>query len=139
MSVTLQLGIGLAIALLLDAAKRRRAPGTALARVAVVSAWVMPGVLVGVLWRILLMENRAGIANYALSFAGIGPLSFLRCPLALASLIVAQRMARVRVQHDPAIRRALSGYRASCTKRPTSRAVSAWQRLRWWSCRRSRR
>ena len=29
-----------------------------------ISAWVIPGVLVGVLWRILLMENRAGIANF---------------------------------------------------------------------------
>ena len=50
--------------------ERRRAPGSRCARVAVVSAWVVPGVLVGVLWRILLMENRAGIANYWLSLLG---------------------------------------------------------------------
>lgn len=89
-SVALQIGIGLAIALLLDGAKRRRAPGTTLARVAVVSAWVIPGVLVGVLWRILLMENRAGIASYLLSFLGLGPLPFLSSgAAALASVIVA--------------------------------------------------
>lgn len=89
-SVVLQLGLGLGIALLLDAARRRRVPGRTLARVAVISAWVIPGVLVGVLWRILLMENRAGIANYLLSFAGAGQVPFLSDGgAALASLVVA--------------------------------------------------
>ena len=89
-SVALQLAIGLALAVLIDSARRRRAPGTLAARVAVVSAWVIPGVLVGVLWRILLIENRAGIANYALSLVGLGPLPFLSSgTLALASVIVA--------------------------------------------------
>jgi multiple sugar transport system permease protein len=56
----------------------------------VVSAWVVPGVLVGVLWRILLMENKAGIGNYVLSLFGIGPQPFLSTgALAMASVIVA--------------------------------------------------
>jgi multiple sugar transport system substrate-binding protein len=89
-SVGLQLAIGLALAVLIDSARRRRAPGTLLARVAVVAAWVVPGVLVGVLWRILLVENRAGIANYVLSFAGLGPLPFLSVGgWALASVVAA--------------------------------------------------
>lgn len=89
-SVALQVGIGLALAVLIDSARRRRAPGTLLARVAVVGAWVIPGVLVGVLWRILLVENRAGIANYALSLFGLGPLPFLSAAgWALASVVVA--------------------------------------------------
>ncbi len=89
-SVSLQLAIGLALAVLIDSARRRRAPGTLLARVAVVGAWVVPGVLVGVLWRILLVENRAGIANYVLSFVGLGPLPFLSVGgWALASVVAA--------------------------------------------------
>jgi multiple sugar transport system permease protein len=88
--VVVQLGVGLGVALLLDAARRRRARGTAVAKAAIISAWVIPGVLVGVLWRILLMENRAGIANYVLSFVHIGPLPFLSVGgAALTSLIVA--------------------------------------------------
>jgi hypothetical protein len=47
-SVTLQMGMGLAIAILLDAARRHRSGLTLTARVAVVSAWIIPGVLVGV-------------------------------------------------------------------------------------------
>jgi ABC-type sugar transport system permease subunit/ABC-type glycerol-3-phosphate transport system substrate-binding protein len=89
-SVALQLGLGLAIAVLIDAARRRGAAGTLAARVAVVSAWVIPGVLVGVLWRILLVENRAGIVNYWLSQAGLGPLPLLSSgALAMVSVIAA--------------------------------------------------
>ena len=89
-SVLLQLGLGLAVAVLVDAARRRGAPLTLLARAAVVSAWVIPGVLVGVLWRILLVENRSGIVNYYLSLMGLGPLPLLSSAgLAMASVIAA--------------------------------------------------
>ena len=84
------MGLGLAIAVLLDAARRHRARFTLAARIAVVSAWIIPGVLVGVLWRILLIENRSGIVNYWLSRIGQGPLPLVSSgPLALTSLIVA--------------------------------------------------
>jgi multiple sugar transport system substrate-binding protein len=89
-SVALQLGLGLLLAVLVDAARRRRAPGSVLARAAVVSAWVIPGVLIGVLWRMLLLENRAGIASHLFSLAGLPSLPFLSAgPLALVSVIVA--------------------------------------------------
>jgi len=89
-SVALQLGAGLAMALLLDGARRRGLPGTLAVRTTVVAAWVVPGVLVGVVWRILLVENRSGIANYLLSLLGLGPLPFLSAPgVALASVIAA--------------------------------------------------
>ncbi len=89
-SVVLQLGVGLLLALLLDSARRRGVPGTLVARTTVVAAWVVPGVLVGVLWRILLVENRSGIANYLLSLVGFGPLPFLSSPgLALGSAVAA--------------------------------------------------
>jgi multiple sugar transport system permease protein len=89
-SVALQLTIGFAIAWLIDASRRRQVPGTLVARVAVVSAWVIPGVLAGVLWKILLIENRSGIINYYLSWAGLGPLPLISSPaLALASIVVA--------------------------------------------------
>jgi multiple sugar transport system permease protein len=130
-SVVLQLVIGFAIAWLIDAARRRRAPGTLVARVAVVSAWVIPGVLAGVLWKILLIENRSGIVNYYLGRVGLGPLPLISSPiLALVSVVVANvwrgcafsmillyaGMQRVpRELHEAAD---LEG-------------VSAWQRLRW--------
>jgi multiple sugar transport system permease protein len=88
--VALQLTIGFAVAWLIDAARRRRVRGTLAARAAVVSAWVMPGVLAGVLWKILLIENRSGIVNYYLSLVKLGPVPLLSSPtLALVSVVVA--------------------------------------------------
>ena len=89
-SVVLQLGLGFLMAYVIDAARRRGIRGGLAARVAVVSAWVVPGILVGVLWKILLMENRSGFANYWLTALGIGPLPLLSSgPLAVVSVIVA--------------------------------------------------
>lgn len=89
-SVALQLGLGLLLAWLFDAAERRRVMGSLAARVAVVSAWVIPGVLIGVIWKILLIENRSGIVNYWLAQIGLGPAPLLSSStLALASVIVA--------------------------------------------------
>jgi multiple sugar transport system permease protein len=130
-SVAVQLLLGLGFAWLIDAARRRRAAGTLATRVAVVSAWVMPGVLAGVIWKILLMENRAGVVNYYLYRVGVGPLPLLSSArLALLSVIAANiwrgcafsmvlqyaGMQRVpRERHEAAD---LEG-------------ASAWQRLRW--------
>jgi multiple sugar transport system permease protein len=91
----------------------------------------MPGVLAGVIWKILLMENRAGVVNYYLFRAGVGPLPLLSSArLALLSVIAANiwrgcafsmvlqyaGMQRVpRERHEAAD---LEG-------------ASAWQRLRW--------
>jgi multiple sugar transport system substrate-binding protein len=130
-SVMFQLAIGFGLAWLIDAARRRGAPGTLVARVSVVSAWVIPGVLVGVLWKILLIENRSGIVNYYLSRLGLGPLPLISSPtLALISVIAAnvwrgcafsmilQYAGLQRVPRDLHEAADLEG-------------VSAWQRLRW--------
>jgi multiple sugar transport system permease protein len=89
-SVALQMTTGLGVAVLVDAARRRGALGTVPARAAVLLGWIIPGVLVGVLWRLLLVENRSGIVNHALSAFGAGPLPLLSTPaLALTAVIVA--------------------------------------------------
>jgi multiple sugar transport system permease protein len=130
-SVILQLTIGFAIAWLVDAGRRRRVPGTLVARVAVVSAWVIPGVLAGVLWKILLIENRSGIINYYLAQAGVGPLPLISSPaLALASVIVAN------VWRGCAFSMILLYAGLQRVPRELHEAadldgVSAWQRLRW--------
>jgi multiple sugar transport system permease protein len=130
-SVALQLATGFGLAWLIDAARRRHAPGTLVARVAVVSAWVMPGVLVGVLWKILLIENRSGIINYYLSLAGLGPLPLISSPtLALVSVIVAN------VWRGCAFSMILQYAGLQRVPRELHEAAdlegfSAWQRVRW--------
>jgi multiple sugar transport system substrate-binding protein len=130
-SVALQLGLGLLLAYAVDAARRRGAPGTLAARVAVVSAWVIPGVLVGVLWKILLMENRAGIVNYGLAQIGVGPLPLLSsAQLALASVIVANtwRGCAFSMIFQYA---ALQQIPRELHEAADLERVTSWQRLRW--------
>jgi multiple sugar transport system permease protein len=89
-SVVFQLGVGLLVALVVERGVRRRLPGSVFVRTVVLSAWVIPGVMVGVLWQIVLNENRFGVVNAALGGAGLPAVPFLSDPQwALASIIIA--------------------------------------------------
>jgi multiple sugar transport system substrate-binding protein len=130
-SVILQLTIGFALAWLIDAAKRRGARGTLAARVAVVSAWVMPGVLAGVLWKILLIENRSGIVNYYLSRVNLGPAPLISSPLlALASVVVAN-VWRGCAFSMILLYAGLQRIPRELHEAADLEGASAWQRLRW--------
>jgi len=130
-SVVLQLAIGFALAWLIDAGRRRRAPGTLVARLAVVSAWVIPGVLAGVIWKILLIENRSGIVNYYLGQAGLGPLPLISSPiLALVSVVVAN-VWRGCAFSMILLYAGLQRVPRELHEAADLEGVSAWQRLRW--------
>jgi multiple sugar transport system permease protein len=130
-SVALQLVIGFGIAWLIDAGRRRRVPGTMMARIAVVSAWVIPGVLAGVIWKILLIENRSGIVNYDLGRLGLGPLPLISSPtLALASVIVAN-VWRGCAFSMILLYAGLQRVPKELHEAADLEGVSAWQRLRW--------
>jgi multiple sugar transport system permease protein len=89
-SVAGQLVLGLAIALVMQRAVARRLRGAVLVRSVVLSAWVMPGVLVGVIWQIVLNEGPYGLVNSALAAVGLGPVSWLSSSqLAVVSIVVA--------------------------------------------------
>ena len=128
-SVALQLIIGFAIAWLIDAGRRRRAPGTLVARIAVVSAWVIPGVLAGVIWKILLIENRSGIVNYYLG--RLGPLPLISSPtLALVSVIIAN-VWRGCAFSMILLYAGLQRVPKELHEAADLEGVNAWQRLRW--------
>jgi multiple sugar transport system substrate-binding protein len=130
-SVVLQLAIGFAIAWLIDAARRRRARGTLAARIAVVSAWVMPGVLAGVLWKILLIENRSGIVNYYLSLVNLGPVPLISSPtLALVSVVVAN-VWRGCAFSMILLYAGMQRVPGELHEAADLDGASAWQRLRW--------
>ena len=108
------------MAWLFDAAERRRVAGSLTARVAVVSAWVIPGVLIGVIWKILLIENRSGIVNYWLSHGRPGAGAAAVVGHARAGVgDRRQHVARHGVQHADAVRRASPHpARAARSRRP---------------------
>jgi multiple sugar transport system permease protein len=89
-SVAGQLLLGLLIALIIQRAVARRLHGAVLVRSVVLSAWVMPGILIGVIWQIVLNEGPFGLVNSALGAVGLGPVSWLSdTRLAVVSVVVA--------------------------------------------------
>jgi multiple sugar transport system permease protein len=90
-SVAGQLVLGLGIALVIQRAVARGLHGAVFVRSVVLCAWVMPGILIGVIWSVLLSEGPFGLVTAALStFGRDEPIAFLSDPtLALVSVIVA--------------------------------------------------
>ena len=89
-SVAGQLVLGLLIALVMQRAVSRGLHGAVLVRSVVLSAWVMPGVLICVIWQIVLNEGPFGLVNSALGAVGLAPVSWLSdTKLAVVSVIVA--------------------------------------------------
>jgi multiple sugar transport system permease protein len=79
-SIAGQLLFGLMIAALVCAGERRRLPGAALVRAIVLVGWVLPGVVIGIVWKLLLDESGAGIMAYAASLLGMRNPPFLSAP-----------------------------------------------------------
>jgi multiple sugar transport system permease protein len=90
-STVFQILIGFGAALLVNGAERRGVRGTVATRTVVLTAWAIPGVIIGVIWSLLYEESQSGILNYGLSFVGFsGEIPFLSDPnIALVSVIVA--------------------------------------------------
>jgi multiple sugar transport system permease protein len=89
-SVAGQLLLGLAIALIMQRAVARRLHGAVLVRSVVLCAWVMPGILIGVVWQIVLNEGPFGLVNSMLGSVGVGPVSWLTdTKLAVLSAVTA--------------------------------------------------
>jgi multiple sugar transport system permease protein len=89
-SVVGQLLLGLFIALIVQRAVARKLHGAVLVRSVVLCAWVMPGVLIGVVWQIVLNEGPFGLVNSVLAEVGVSPVSWLSdTKLAVVSVVTA--------------------------------------------------
>lgn len=89
-SVAFQLFLGFTVARMIKAGEDRNMRGTLVVRTAVLVGWVIPGIIVGVVWNLLLTESRMGIINYWAQAVGVGHIPFLSDPQwALFSVIAA--------------------------------------------------
>ncbi len=91
-SVAFQMLLGFVIALLIDQGVQRGLKATIVTRTAVLTAWAIPGVIIGIIWSILYEQSASGILNYIFSSVGLvaEALPFLSDPdLALASVTAA--------------------------------------------------
>lgn len=79
-SVIFQFLLGFGIAYTVDSAEKRRLRGTVVVRTVSLISWAIPGVAIGIIWKILYAENTSGIFNYLLSLAGVHQVAFLSDP-----------------------------------------------------------
>ena len=89
-SVVLHVLLGLLLALAIDYGVRRGLAGHLTTRVSVLLAWIIPGIIIGLVWKVLLIESQFGAVNHFLGMVDIGPIPFRSNPtLALVSTVVA--------------------------------------------------
>lgn len=85
-TVTFQLLLGLLVGLLLET----HLPGMDLLKVAMITAWVVPGVIAGITWNLLYSSAAWGVLNNTVELFGGKRISFLIKPgWSLAAIIVA--------------------------------------------------
>ncbi len=90
-SVVFQVGLGFAVAMFIDSGSERGIKGTMIVRTAVLAAWALPGVVTGVVWKMMFSEMDSGplTALVRLLDPGFRP-QFLSSPApALVASIVA--------------------------------------------------
>jgi len=89
-SVVLHVMAGLVLALAIDYGVRRGLRGHLTTRVSVLLAWIVPGIIIGLVWKVMLVESQFGAVNHLLGTLGVGPVPFRSDPtFALVSTIVA--------------------------------------------------
>lgn len=89
-SVIFQFLLGFLIALVVDTAENRKMRGTVLTRTISLVSWAIPGVAIGIIWKIMYAETGSGILNYLLSLIGVQRIAFLSDPgVALLSTSIA--------------------------------------------------
>jgi multiple sugar transport system permease protein len=73
LTVSLQLVIGLLVGLLLETDLK----GMGLLKLAMITAWVVPGVIAGIVWNLMFSTASTGVINNTLQLFGIDKISFL--------------------------------------------------------------
>ena len=84
-SVILQVIIGLAVAILLN----QRLPGHQFMRSITILPWVLPSVVIGLVFAQMFGGSRLGIANYLLSLFGVSQQSWFADPVLAMSILIA--------------------------------------------------
>jgi multiple sugar transport system permease protein len=79
-SVLFQFLLGFIIAYAVDHAEHKEMRGTLVTRTIALVSWAIPGVVIGIIWKIMLEESPSGIFNYILSLFGVPLTDFLSNP-----------------------------------------------------------
>lgn len=89
-SVIGQLVLGLILAMAIDHGVKKHIRGSVSTRIAVLSAWVIPGIVIGIIWQLMMIEAPYGVLNFFLTQLGFDIVAWLSDPqMALLSVITA--------------------------------------------------
>ncbi len=89
-SVVFQLVNGFVVALAVDTGEKLNLRGTVFVRTVVLISMVIPGVIIGIIWRMMYDESPGGLLNYYLQLLGFNHIAFLTNPsIALISATIA--------------------------------------------------
>lgn len=89
-SVIFQTLLGLIIALSVVQGEKFNMKGTIFVRTVALISMVIPGVIIGIIWRMMFDESHSGLLNYFLENIGIGRVQFLTDPyIAIVSATIA--------------------------------------------------
>ncbi|MGE5607023.1 MAG: carbohydrate ABC transporter permease [Bacteroidota bacterium] len=80
-SVLFQFLFGFLIAYSVDQGEKLKLKGTVFIRTAALISMVIPGAIIGIIWRLMFDESPGGLLNYLLTKIGLGPVRFLSDPL----------------------------------------------------------
>ncbi len=128
-SVVFQMALGFVIAQIVTIGQQRGLRGTVATRSAVLTAWAIPGVIIGIIWSLLYQESSSGILNYLIRPFTHHAIPFLSQPqVALISLTVAN-IWRGTAFSMILIYAGLQTLSAEVTEAAKVDGANAWQRL----------
>lgn len=89
-SVVFQFLLGFIIAYCVDKGEQLHMRGTVLIRTISLISWAIPGVAIGIIWKMMYTENAGGILNYMISIFGGSQVAFLsNADIAIWSVCIA--------------------------------------------------
>lgn len=128
-SVVFQMLLGFIIAEVVNVGQQHGLRGTVITRTAVLTAWAIPGAVIGIIWGLLYQESDAGILNYLLHPLAGHAIPFLSQPqVALISVTVAN-VWRGTAFSMILIYAGLQTLPAEVTEAAKVDGANAWQRL----------
>jgi len=129
LSVVFQTLVGFVIALAVDKGEKLNLKGTVFVRTVALMSWAIPGVVIGIIWRLIYDESSSGVLNYMLESVGIGHIAFLSNPaVALISVTVAN-IWRGSAQSMILLYAGLKTVQQEMVEAAEVDGASAWQRL----------
>lgn len=130
-SVIFQVLIGLIVALAVDKGEELRMHGTVFVRVATMLSWAIPGSIVGIIWKLLYVEDATGILITALKNTGLNNISFLTQPASALVCVIIANIWRGSAQSMILSYSGLKTIPKDIIEAANMDGANAWQRFRY--------